>query len=57
MIQRCTNDQKGRVRKNSAMLPAAVAMRALTLPLIAIWTKPSTTDWVSTCLLYTSRCV
>jgi len=46
--QRCTNNQVGRVPRNSAIDPAASAMAALTLTLIAIWVKPSASDWVST---------
>src|ERR1700674_3444062 len=42
--QRCTNSQVGRVPRNSAIDPAASAMAALTLTLIAVWINPSVSD-------------
>ncbi len=44
--QRCSNNQVGRVRRNSAIEPAASAINALTLTLIAIWIDPSASDCV-----------
>src|SRR5438876_5247894 len=46
--QRCSNNQVGRVPRNSAIEPAASAIMALTLTLIAIWIDPSASDCVST---------
>ena len=46
--QRCTNSQVGRVPRKSAIDPAASAIIALTLTLIAIWIDPSASDCVST---------
>jgi len=46
--QRCTNSQVGRVPRNNAIDPAASAMAALTLTLIAVWMNPSASDCVST---------
>ena len=37
--QRCTNSQIGRVPRNSAIEPAASAISALTLTLMAIWVE------------------
>ncbi len=46
--QRCTSSLVGRVPRNAAIEPAASAIIALTLTLIAIWIEPSASDTVST---------
>src|SRR5260221_6697372 len=46
--QRCTNSQVGLVPRNTAIDPAASAIVALTLTLMAIWIAPSASDCVNT---------
>ena len=46
--QRCTSSQTGRAPRKSAIEPAASAIIAFTLTLIAIWIEPSAIDCVRT---------